>query len=61
MATTTYRVYFISFNYYATGTAPTEEAAKEVCRKACFEARIETADGTPVGFWSPISGYRPYR
>jgi hypothetical protein len=55
-----FKIFFINFGYSASKAGETLEEAKKIARKAGFESRIETEDGTCVGTWSPISGYVPW-
>lgn len=52
-----FRIYFINHGYWAHEEPETIEVAKEIARKAGFEATIYSGS-RPVLAFSPIGGFR---
>lgn len=55
-----FRVFFSNFGYYSQYEGKTLDEAKSICRKACFQARIEE-NGVLVATYCPLAGFRNYR
>jgi hypothetical protein len=55
-----FRIFLINFGYYSQHEASTLEEARGICRRACFQARVER-DGVAVATFCPISGFHELR
>lgn len=55
-----FRVFFVNFGYYSQNEGRTLEEAREICRRAGFQARVDR-DGETVATWCPLAGWRLWR
>jgi hypothetical protein len=56
-----FRVFFVNHNYFSQNEGRTLEQAKEIARKAGFEAAVYNDYNEVVAIFCPISGFRVYR
>lgn len=52
-----FRIFFTNFGYYSQHEGRTLDEAREICRRACFQASV-VRDGVTVATYCPISGFR---
>jgi hypothetical protein len=56
-----FRVFFVNHNYFSASKGETLEEAREIARKAGFEAAVYNRYNEVVASYSPISGFYVYR